>query len=429
MAAKKEKEEKKDVTMLTEDDMKDISTEESSDESENEEIFGKSGAESGAEEDAEDASIVEAADQLLGGRSQSEEQQEDAESKTDAGENRSTGFVKADGITVASKRQKRKIYKQEHVVTESGDEELKNDADLRREKWLDMVASYKSGKILKGTIVSCRTIGESTLVVDVVYADLFTVTIPVTELIELSEDEQKDLKSREGIAFIKTRLNHRIGSEVDFVIVNELNEKNRTAFGSRLTAMYKKRYAYYVHRRNGNAPLITSGKLVKANIVSVNGTSLTVEVFGVETTIKQKDISYNRVEAVDDLYDVGNEVVVRVMDVQTEKVKRNIFRGGNQILATVDKISIAASIKDVTEDPRKESYNFFNINGDYLGTVVQSNESGVFVNLCGMMDCLCPLPDRENVPTRGSKVLVHVTLKKDDELKIYGQLKKVIRLA
>lgn len=98
-------------------------------------------------------------------------------------------------------------------------------------------------------------------------------------------------------------------------------------------------------------------------------------------------------------------------------------------MSTVDLITVTASVKEVLEDPRKEHYGFFHINGDYLGTVVQVSESGVFVNLAGKMDCLCPLPDRENVPSRGSTVLVHVTMKKDEGYQVYGQVKKVIKRA
>lgn len=333
--------------------------------------------------------------------------------------------VRAPKVVEASKRKKRQLYASDKVFKLDKDStDIDEVSEQKKAAFIELVASVKNGRILTGTVVGCHSTADNDIVAEVMF-EPYTVIIPSKEFLIYP----KDADPAEILPWIKTQMNHRLGSEVDF-LVKYANEGQKLFLASRLDAMYAKAHDHYGKDHAGKAKIET-GQLAEARIVSVEGIGVTVEIFGAECFIKQDEISWNRMAEVDKEYDVGDVVNVSIMDIIPERIEKDVYDITSQTKKkrTLIRYNVQASIKRAGKDPRDEYYNDFAIGGNYLAEVTQINTKGVYVRMAGKMDALCGLPDKNQVPTKGSRVMVTVTDKKDDIKLIYATIKKVIKLA
>lgn len=121
-------------------------------------------------------------------------------------------------------------------------------------------------------------------------------------------------------------------SEVDF-IVNKVDVDNFGALliiASRLAGMAKQRQRYwYAKEKNTGKDYIRAGKVAQARVVAVVKDSIFVELFGCETRIPAKNLSYVFLRDVRDHFKNGDTVEVLITEVnttQTEKGKHIDFR-------------------------------------------------------------------------------------------------------
>jgi predicted RNA-binding protein with RPS1 domain len=270
------------------------------------------------------------------------------------------------------------------VITIDEQRSVETPDDKARSDLIDLVESMKSGKLLTDTLQGVECNPETPdVIMAVLYHGDFKVIIPVAEAIA----PPRDFRDRNHGDVLNYQLTKRLGSEFDY-IVKGVDADNRIAAASRMEAMAVKRKMYY----NGARSALKEGATTEARVSCVIRTGAFVEIFGVETFIPLRELSYQRWMDATQHYQPGQRVLVKILSVERK---------------SADDITVEASVKQVGENPYEKALRRFTVGNQYVGSVSVVDTTGVFVSLDGGIDCLCSFP-RRGRPPRGSRVTVRI---------------------
>ena len=333
-------------------------------------------------------------------------------------------------VQKASDLAKKDIYSSEHVFVEDGDEALvETDATHRKEEWLELVASAKEDKILKGTITSISEIPSAKDSDDPDYVPdfmakvrfrtgQFTVNIPSYVLYYYHYERMNRAMAMD----IQKNMMRRLGAEIEFV-VRYADETTGIVYGDRLSALGMRGVRNYTSI-NGRRPNIEVGELVQARIIAIARDYITVDAAGAEIRIPIEEISWLYMADARDFdgirtsecYKVGSRVNVKILSIDTMKVK---VANSSYTL-----VKATGSIKQAKANPRLKYFDEFNPGDLYAGVITGITESGVFVNLDNKMDCVCKHPSSgRRMPIMGESVIVKINSKDEEKKFIFGSLK------
>lgn len=195
--------------------------------------------------------------------------------------------------------------------------------------WHEIQNAYRTKKILTGKLGGIEKTENGSLIAIVYYKDLRTV-IPITEMmINLVQDESHDY----GDMSLRQNkvLNNMLGCEVDF-IVKGLDTQSRSVVASRKEAMLKKRQIFYLDRDASGNTKIYADRIVQARVIAVAEKVVRAELFGVETSILARDMSFDWLGDARERFHVGEHILVRILSVTAE---------------TPERISVKADVKSV----------------------------------------------------------------------------------
>ena len=278
---------------------------------------------------------------------------------------------------------------------------VETDADKARDAKLDLVESIKTRRILSGTVQGIERPGDGANSVAVIYHGDFKVLIPAEEMVEIPEDT----RGRSVSGALHYMLNKRLGAEVDY-IVKGIDGEASVAVASRLEAMAAKRREYYFGTDRDGNNLLYNGVCAEARVVSVIRAGIFADVFGVETYIPLRELSYQRMLDASAIYQPGQRILVKLMDI--DRSDRSHIR-------------VSASIKRAGENPYERALKRYSVGNRYVGTVSMVDTTGVFVALDGGIDCLCSYPKRGR-PPRGSRVTVRILGINNESNRIWGAI-------
>ncbi len=278
---------------------------------------------------------------------------------------------------------------------------VETDADKARDAMLDLVESLKTRRILSGTVQGIERPGDGANSVAVIYHGDFKVLIPAEEMVEIPEDT----RGRSVSGALHYMLNKRLGAEVDY-IVKGIDGEASVAVASRLEAMAAKRREYYFGTDRDGNNLLYNGVCAEARVVSVIRAGIFADVFGVETYIPLRELSYQRMLDASAIYQPGQRILVKLMDI--DRSDRSHIR-------------VSASIKRAGENPYERALKRYSVGNRYVGTVSMVDTTGVFVALDGGIDCLCSYPKRGR-PPRGSRVTVRILGINNESNRIWGAI-------
>ena len=229
--------------------------------------------------------------------------------------------------------------------------------------WHEIQNAYRTKKILTGMLGGIEKTENGSLIAIVYYKDFRTV-IPITEMmINLVQDESHDYGD---ISLRQNKvLNDMLGCEIDF-IVKGLDAQSRSVVASRKEAMLKKRQIFYLDRDASGDPKIHEDRIVQARVVAVAEKVVRAEIFGVETSILARDLSFDWLGDARERFHVGEHILVRILSVNAE---------------SLDKITVKADVKSVEGNTSKENMKKCKIQGKYAGTVEDIHKGTVFVRL------------------------------------------------
>lgn len=282
----------------------------------------------------------------------------------------------------------------DHLAVRTQEEKEKDD-------FLDLLESYKTGRILTGTIQGIERpdgVGESRAVI---YHGDIKVLIPAAQVVL----PPADFRGRLPEDVMHYMVTKRLGAEVDY-IVKGLDTDGNFAVASRLEAMRAKRKEYYFGLdRDGNY-ILHSDICAEVRVVSVIRAGIFVDLFGVEVYIPLRELSYQRMMDAAGVYQPGQRIIVKVLEVDR---------------SNKDKIEVRASVKQAGENPYERAMKKYSVGNRYVGTVSMVDKNGVFVSLDGGIDCLCSYPKRGR-PPRGARVTVRVLGMNTETNRIWGAI-------
>ena len=246
---------------------------------------------------------------------------------------------------------------------------LENDAAVETQKskedliWHEITNAYRTRRILTGMLGGIEKL-EGGATITIVYYKNFRVVIPITEMmINLIEDETHnygELSLRQNKI-----VNTMLGCETDFTIKG-LDSKERSIVASRKDAMLKKRQIFYFDQDSSGTPKVYPDRVVQARVISVAEKVVRAEIFGVETSIPAKDLSFDWLGDARERFHVGDHILIRIQEVKAEDPEH---------------ISVRADVKSVEGDTSKANLALCKVQGKYAGTVEDIHNGTVFVRL------------------------------------------------
>ncbi len=343
---------------------------------------------------------------------------------TELGSNEDKIFDKR-RVHMATKEERQQIYDEEEVFADFGSV-AETEKTKRREEYNMFRDAARSvpKTILKGVIGSVAELDGGTLVA---YIDqvrrlekneegntaegYFQTIIPVSQMIAY---DPKQYAGEEGKNELRKKLQRRIGTEIHLCIY-DVREKEGIAIGSRLTAEALRVNKWYIKKdEKDGMPRLIEGMLAQATVIEVHNSYLNIEVAGAEGTIQHTELSYNHLSTLYDEYRVGDKINVKI-----KKITFFDYESDNQKyrLARVE-----TSAKEAQASPADKFFHQFHV-GEVCAGVIKSeaSETGVFVNLRGKMDCLCPIPASKRA-TVNSKCGVRITKMDDEQKRIFGEI-------
>ncbi len=256
------------------------------------------------------------------------------------------------------------VIQQRDILTLDARSEAETQAQMEDIIWHEIHNGYRTRRILSGMLSGIeKTDGGKTIAI-VDYKG-FRIVIPMCEMVLDFPTRMHGADYDNMILRYQKILNKMLGAEVDFVIKG-IEAKSRTVVASRKDAMLKKQQIYYLGKDSEGQYRIYDGRVVEARVIAVAEQVIRVEVFGVETTIQARDISWDWIGDAHDRYSVGDQVLVRVLEVDRTDTEH---------------IRIRADIKSVSGSDRNDNLRKCRIQGKYAGKVTHVHKGVVYIRL------------------------------------------------
>ena len=229
--------------------------------------------------------------------------------------------------------------------------------------WHDIQNAYRTRKILTGILGGIEKTEAGSLIAIIYYKD-YRAVIPISEMmINLVQDEAHDYGD---ISLRQNKvLNNMLGCEIDFIIKG-LDTKSRSIVASRKDAMLKKRQIFYFDQDSSGQTKIHEDRIVQARVIAVAEKVVRAEIFGVETSILARDLSFDWLGDARERFQVGEHILVRILTIQGD---------------SPETLSIHADVKSVEGNTSKENLKNCRVQGKYAGTVEDIHKGTVFVRL------------------------------------------------
>lgn len=250
-----------------------------------------------------------------------------------------------------------------NILTLDADSNIETQQNKEDLIWHEITNAYRTRRILTGTLGGIERL-EGGATIAIIYYKNFRVVIPITEMmIHLIEDEAHNYGE---ISLRQNKIvNTMLGCEIDFIIKG-LDSKTRSIAASRKDAMLKKRQIFYLDQDVSGNHKIYEDRVVQARVIAVAAKVVRVEIFGVETSIPARDLSFDWLGDANERFHVGDHILVRILDVQAEDPEH---------------ISVKADVKSVEGNTSKANMALCKVQGKYAGTVEDIHKGTVFVRL------------------------------------------------
>lgn len=272
-----------------------------------------------------------------------------------------------DGASSAAPPASRLIagHRNERVLTIDARGEIQTQEERDAVIWHEIQNSHRTRRILTGTLDGVEKL-DSGLTLAVVNYKGFRVAIPVKEM--MLEQMGKMPAGPDYIELMDRLhriLNSRLGCEIDFIVKGYDND-SRSVVASRRDAMLRKRKTFYMDVDELGEHMIYEGRVVQARVVAVAEKVIRVEVFGVETSIVARGLSWEWIGNARDHYNVGDRILVRVQKI---------------VLTDLEHLSIRADVRSVSASTSRDNLKKCMPQCRYAGRVTDVRNGVVFIRL------------------------------------------------
>lgn len=323
-------------------------------------------------------------------------------------------------IKRATKNNWKELDDEGKVFTEFGETVVESESARIKEDLVALTASLQSKRILKGTITGVRSVNPdnaiATYLAEVTYGcGGVKVLIPSYALFVYDIKKYTDPNIQNAIA---NNMQEMIGSEISF-IVRSIDKNKLEVIADRLYALQEEGYANFVKIQRDGKPRIVKDCLIQGKVLRVTKYSVTVSALGVDCTIRKTndkdEISWNYIESCRDIYQPGDDIIVKVLGIQ--RINVPVYNNNYKI------IKGDFSIKQTKVNPIDKYFDEIAEGGRYSATVQAVTDHGVFCELMGKnVTCLCKYPRYGSLPERGDVKIIRVTDKQISEegKRLYG---------
>lgn len=273
-----------------------------------------------------------------------------------------------------------------------------------------LLAVKQKGRYLTTKVIGVRRHPKLGLCALCTYGEgfeIYQILIPFEKFTSMTDEDLEKIRV-DRYKYLERRLDTTID-----VVLEGYEEIGNTYifYGNRIKAMKMVRYEYWhsTERRGSQKHLAFNiGSLLEARIVGVYPkTGVAVEIYGVETLIPYKEISYLRIRQ--DLKSLG----LRRGGVVTVRIT-NLYRDENDPF----NVKVQASIKRAGPDPRMIAFDMVEVGDRMRGevTLIQANKKNlekslIFIALENNGEAVCERFETETVKV-GDKVSVTIAVKK-----------------
>ncbi len=246
------------------------------------------------------------------------------------------------------------------------------------------------------------------MVVAVTYYNGFRVIIPMEEMmINLSGDGRENANTLNR----QTRIaNNMLGCQIDFM-VKDLDAESKSMVASRKDAMMKKRQMFYESENPEEKPMLYPGRIVEARVIAVAARAVRLEVFGVEVSVRARDMAWEWMVDAGEKYSVGDLVLVAVENIQ---------------MKSIDDISISVNAR-TGANTNKDNLKKCHKNGKYAGIVTDVYKGTYFIRLSIGVNAVAHFCSTTSLPVKRDQVGFVATRINDSFEVAEGIITRIIR--
>lgn len=292
----------------------------------------------------------------------------------------------------ATPKKAKRITKDDAILTIDAGDTVHTEEDLAEIAWHEIHNAYRTRKILTGMLGGIEQLGSGNTVCVVEYKG-YRIIIPIKEMTvafpnKLSAEEYENYIVRQH-----KLISNMLGAEIDFV-VKGIDSKTRSVVASRRDAMLKKRMTFYMETDANGSFKIFDGRIVQARVIAVAEKAIRIEVFGVDTTILARDLSWDWIGDAHDKFAVGDEILVRILSVNRENIET---------------LSIKADVKSAMENYKRPNLGLCRIQSKYAGKVTDVHRGVVYVRLTNGINAIAHSCLDRRMPAKKDDVSFAVT--------------------
>lgn len=293
------------------------------------------------------------------------------------------------------------------ILTIEADSRVESMEEQEDARWHTLLNAHRTRKILTGALGGVEKL-ESGWVVAVTYYNGFRIVIPMNEMmINLSGDgrENADTLNRQ------TRIaNNMLGCEIDFII-KDLDTKTKSVVASRKDALLKKRQMFYFAEEDAK-PMLYPGRLVQARVIAVAAKAVRLEVFGVEVSVRARDMAWEWMVDAAEKYQIGDLVLVTVNEINRK---------------SVDEITVSVDAKSATANINKDNLKKCHRQGKYVGTITDVYKGTYFIRLDIGVNAVAHSCNMASLPAKRDKIGFVVTRINDNYEVAEGIITRLIK--
>ena len=309
------------------------------------------------------------------------------------------------------RRQRTPAQTSPSVLTIEIGAEVMTEKDKEETIWHEIKNSQVTGTPLTGVLGRVEFL-ESGAVIAIVEFKGQRIAIPTKEMMINLErlSEQSDEEYNERLSRI---LNRMMGAEIDFVVRGITGTGGeRAAVASRKAAMLRMRRRYYINESANGKPLVHQERIVEARVVAVSQVAIRVEIFGVETSIHSRDLSWSYLSDVRDSYFVGDIVQVRINRIDGDSPENLLVR---------------ADIRSLITNNTREKLKTLKPQTNCIGEVTGVHQGIIFIRLVDGVNAVAHKCYDQRKPGRGDTVLFVVVRVDDESGNVLGLVARIIK--
>lgn len=294
------------------------------------------------------------------------------------------------------------------VLTIDVDSRVETMEEQEDARWHQLLNAHRTKKILTGQLGGIEKL-ESGWVVAVTYYNGFRIIIPMNEMmINLNGDgrENADTLNRQ------TRIaNNMLGCSIDFII-KDLGTKTKSVVASRKEAMLKKRQTFYFAEEEGAKPMLYPGRIVEARVIAVAPKAVRLEVFGIEVSVRARDMAWEWMVDANEKFQVGDLVLVAVNNIDIQ---------------SVEQISISVDAKSATANVNKDNLKKCHRQGKYVGIITDVYKGTYFIRLNIGVNAVAHSCNMASLPSKKDEIGFVVTRINDNYEVAEGIITRLIK--